>query len=226
MKYFIDTEFLEGPQKRLFGHTKPTIDLISIGLVREDGFEYYAISKEFNVKEAWNRYDLKDDEKIYWIRENVLKAIFYDLVKMSREDGGQVSYEFTYSNFKKLLNMYGTTRKNIATDLKQLTSVLDESPEFYAYYADYDWVAFCWLFGRMIDLPKAFPMYCRDLKQIYDVENQKFVEKRKLKQAKFGDTTIHELRDVKSYPKSKNEHNAIADARWNAKLYQFLNYKG
>lgn len=25
------------------------------------------------------------------------------------------------------------------------------------YYADYDWVAFCQLFDRMIDLPKDFP---------------------------------------------------------------------
>ena len=58
-KYFIDLEFLEGTQKKLFGETKPTIDLISIGIVCEDGREYYAISKDFNLKEAWNRYDLK-----------------------------------------------------------------------------------------------------------------------------------------------------------------------
>lgn len=41
-------------------------------------------------------------------------------------------------------------------------------PEFWGYYADYDWVAFCWLFGAMIDLPKGWPMYCRDLKQVAD----------------------------------------------------------
>lgn len=62
MKYFIDTEFLEGSQNiRLpftnisIGKTKPIIDLISIGIVAEDGREYYAISKDFNLKEAWNR---------------------------------------------------------------------------------------------------------------------------------------------------------------------------
>ena len=41
MKYFIDTEFIESSQtKRLLsipiGKTKPTIDLISIGIVAED----------------------------------------------------------------------------------------------------------------------------------------------------------------------------------------------
>lgn len=48
MKYFLDTEFLEGPQnpkwlilksrlgRLMIGKPKPTIDLISIGIVAED----------------------------------------------------------------------------------------------------------------------------------------------------------------------------------------------
>lgn len=60
MKYFIDTEFVEGCQKSLFRKCKPTIDLISIGIVNEKGDTYYAISKDFNVKEAWNRYDIDE----------------------------------------------------------------------------------------------------------------------------------------------------------------------
>ena len=44
MNYYMDTEFLEGPQPKKFlgikyGETKPTIDLISIGIVAEDGRE-------------------------------------------------------------------------------------------------------------------------------------------------------------------------------------------
>jgi len=233
MKYFIDTEFLEGPQKKLFGMTKPTIDFISIGVVREDGFEYYAISKEFNLKEAWNRYDEvinksfpmgPEYNRVYWIRENVLKTIFYDLVKYAREDGGYISYAFTYRNFKKLLNKYGCTNKDIADDLKSL--ITENKPEFYAYYADYDWVVFCWLFGSMIDLPKNFPMYCKDLKQTYDEQNKKFKEKALLKMKKFGETVITDLSALKNYPSdNKNVHNALADAKWNQKLYKFLNYK-
>ena len=66
MKYFMDFEFLEGyiPVK-IFGLNIPkclikpnnTIQPISIGLVSSDNREYYAISKDFNLKEAWNRYD-------------------------------------------------------------------------------------------------------------------------------------------------------------------------
>jgi len=231
-KFFIDTEFLEGPQKRLFGYTKPTIDFISIGIVDEVGRDYYAVSKDFNLKEAWNRYDEvinkhfpdgPEYNRLYWIRENVLKPIFYDLVKYAREDDGEISYEFNYRNFKTLLNKYGKGNKTIAQEI--LSFVGKEKPVFYGYYADYDWVVFCWLYGRMIDLPSNYPMYCTDLKQMYDIENAKFVEKRKLKQAKFGDTTIHELKDVKSYPKNNNEHNALADAKWNKELYKFLDYK-
>ena len=43
MKYYLDTEFLEGTQKEKFPislfrkNTPPTIDLISIGIVSEEG---------------------------------------------------------------------------------------------------------------------------------------------------------------------------------------------
>ena len=41
MKYFLDTEFLEGTQSKTFcgikyGEIPPTIDLISIGIISED----------------------------------------------------------------------------------------------------------------------------------------------------------------------------------------------
>ena len=43
MKYWIDTEFIERPY---------TIDLISVGLVAEDGREFYAESSEVNWTKA------------------------------------------------------------------------------------------------------------------------------------------------------------------------------
>jgi hypothetical protein len=75
-KIFLDTEFLEGKQKiRIpftnisIGETKPIIDLISIGLVREDGSNYYAISKDFNLKEAWERHDVELNENFNAFQE-------------------------------------------------------------------------------------------------------------------------------------------------------------
>jgi len=87
-----------------------------------------------------------------------------------------------------------------------------EQPEFYAYYADYDWVLFCSLFGRMIDLPKGFPMYCKDLKQEFDHDYDVSIRER--------------MKEREDYPKQKNEHNALDDARWNFELYKWLEYVG
>lgn len=64
MNYYYDCEFLEGKQKEKFPislfrkETQSTIDLISIGIVSDDNREYYAISKDFNLKEAWNRFEI------------------------------------------------------------------------------------------------------------------------------------------------------------------------
>jgi len=256
MNYYIDTEFLEGTQKEKFPinlfrkNTPPTIDLISIGIVAEDGREYYAISKDFNLKEAWSRFELKDDydvngdlvkniKKVYWLRENVLKPIYYELI------GKDINFHdydkfFTYKSFKKLIKKHGKTNKQIAEEIKlfvvgdynhsdlagksfyQAVSAKNNPPKFYAYYADYDWVGFCWLFGLMMDLPKGFPMYCNDLKQLMDEKINIFCES-EIKSTSF-ELALKRLKEKHSdYPKQENEHNALADARWNKKLHGFLN---
>ncbi len=55
MKFYFDTEFLDD------GHT---IDLISIGIVNEDGLEYYAVNAEFDEERATD-----------WLRSRVLAHI-------------------------------------------------------------------------------------------------------------------------------------------------------
>lgn len=41
----------------------------------------------------------------------------------------------------------------------------DAKPEFVGSYCDYDWVCFCWCFGRMVDLPEGWPKLCWDVRQ-------------------------------------------------------------
>jgi 3' exoribonuclease, RNase T-like len=55
VRYFYDTEFIDN------GHV---IDLISIGVVAEDGREYYAVSTEFNAELAGR-----------WVRAHVLPKL-------------------------------------------------------------------------------------------------------------------------------------------------------
>lgn len=268
MRYYIDTEFLEGTQRERFPislfrkNTPPTIDLISIGIVAEDGREYYAISKDFNLKEAWSRFQMKkvygdqrnrfpDGVRVYWIRENVLQPIFLDFLVLEREFldrqkmmigyAPSIDARFSFSNFNRLLKKFGKTNKEIAEDLIKIVSPLNEKHvgtypdtyaekvEFYAYYADYDWVAFCWLFGKMVNLPKGFPMYCRDLKQIMDEEAVKQrIDPNNNWEPFIPESLEHGLKLIKShpgFPKQQNEHSAIDDARWNKKLHEFLEYE-
>ncbi len=251
MKYYVDTEFLEGQQKKFFGKTKPTIDLISIGMVDENGREFYAISKEFNLKEAWNRHEIKcvndgmqgREQKVYWIRENVLRPIYNELLqkeRYARENHWKLVEPFSYKTMKNLIAWNGKSNIEIANGICAFIygddcggsgesaiemackyEVTDKSlnPEFYGYYADYDWVVFCWLFGNMMKLPKGFPMYCVDLKQIIDEKARQFAKTKHISY----EQVLSEIKSMSSYPKQENEHNALADAKWNKEFHEFLN---
>ena len=245
MKYFIDVDFHEYKKKPLFGKAVDTIELISIGIVAEDGREYYAISKDFNLKEAWNRYDeIKDGfrdfgltpnyKKVYWIRDNVLKPIFIELRAKEVEEYNIAqrrnvvldfpTYSFCFKEFKRLINKYGKSNKQIAEEIKDFIAYSEEPElhpddyyykkdnwnfkdvQFYGYYSDYDWVVFCWLFGKMIDLPKGFPMFAFDIQQ--QIEEYK-IDKEQL---------------LKEVPQISC-HNALQDAIWNKDAYNWIQNK-
>ncbi len=196
MKYFIDMEFHErfittGFFKKRKHHI---IELISIGIVAEDGREYYAVCKEFDLKAAMAN---------TWLLNHVLTPISTELYQ---KQSTYIKMHRLNVSMKRLFNDYGKTRQQIADDIVHMM-FQDLKPQFYGYYADYDWVLFCSLFGSMMQLPPTFPMYCRDLQQMKD---------------EYSDVmTLHP-----NYPQQENEHNALADARWNKALYHFLiNFK-
>jgi hypothetical protein len=242
-KVYYDCEFLEGSQTKRFlglpiGKTKPTIDLISIGMVRDDGQELYLISKDFNLKEAWERYDMKPwhsvhgenlQQKVYWIKENVLLPIFKELSLKERTEYDAIPFlhhskrEFTYKNLKRLINKYGKTNEQIAKEVEKFCTDIHEKHvygktdcELYGYYSAYDHVGLCWLFGVMNDLPDGMPWYTIDLKQ--ELERKRVI---------YGNETPNiywvELEKQNSYPKQTLEHNALQDAIFNKRLHEFIN---
>ncbi len=276
-KIFYDLEFLEGSQRTWWGEpTVPTIDLISIGAIDNQNREFYAVSKDFNLREAWNRFDEKieimsgdmrnrypDGRKYndYWIRDNVLKTIWYDLEFIDFKENTNAIYDyrnwqedfenfkiaflanhqFTYRRLRKLIKLYGKTNKQIGEDLVRfihrdtilkyddrisfaeeiIKSVYDQKLpvkdiEFYGYYSAYDHVGLCWLYGKMLNLPPGFPMYTKDLKQMLDEREN--ISKDKLKVGEY----CGKLKDHLNYPKEINSHNALADAKWNKELYNFI----
>lgn len=155
MKYWYDTEFIEDGK---------TIDLISIGIVAEDGRTLYYENGEADLSKASD-----------WVKENVIPHLLRDPHStLSRIDLANYVKEFCDRE------KYG-------------------KPEFWGYYSAYDHVALCQLFGTMMNLPKGWPMYTRDIKQLCD-----------------------SLGDPKLPEQGKGEHNALADAKWNKLAWGFL----
>lgn len=158
-----------------FAERPSTIELISIAAVRDDGKEFYAENSEFNDANAND-----------WVKTNVLPRLW------SRQPD-----KTPFNMWTREGGVGGLLKhREIGSDL--LRFVGTDTPEFFGYYADYDWVALCWLFGPMIELPKGWPMYCRDLKQMSD----------EMGAPKFESPT--------------EEHHALLDARWNRRMHLYL----
>ena len=238
MKYFIDTEFHEHkkPVKFLGITIKKvwTIDLISIGIKCEDGREYYAINRDLNLKYA---------KKDSWLKKNVI-----DKLPAKRELYPPHGSPRLWQESMRWLPMEQIKQEVIdfCGGKSEITNDYDgkpyyeyknnDLPEFYGYYGSYDWVVFCWIFGRMLDLPNGFPMYIKDLKQMLDeyVDKQDWYYGRdcwsntgskdlqeKDRPATFSEK-LKKVKGMSAYPKQENEHNALDDANWNFNLYKFL----
>jgi 3' exoribonuclease, RNase T-like len=147
----------------------------------EDGSTIDLISIGVVCSDGRQFYACSQDAQLHrvsnWVRENVL------------------------SQLPRYSDSAWMPRREIAarlTDLIQPAAGAKRA-EVWAYYADYDWVALCQLFGTMMDLPHHFPMFCMDLKQLSVMK---------------GNPT---------HPKQEGgEHDALADAVWNSHLYDFL----
>lgn len=148
MKIWFDTEFVDDGL---------TIELISIGMVREDGATYYAENEACHISNAGE-----------WVQKNVVPHL---------------------TGERK-------PRKQMKIEIKEFSG---KHPEFWGYFADYDWVVLCQLFGTMMELPEKWPMFCMDVQQ----------ERMRLR--------------VRELPKQQTaEHNALNDALWTRDCYYFL----
>lgn len=148
------------------------MQLLSIAIVSEDGTEkLYAINREADINRAND-----------WVRKNILPRLF--------KEWGQ--YAATVEQIRHEILQIIPARPTDEEKIK-----LWQKPEFWGYYCDYDWVNFCWIFGKMIDLPNGYPMYCLDLKQ------------------------VSKLNDDLKFPQQdpSQEHHALNDAEWNRQQY-------
>jgi hypothetical protein len=141
VKIFYDTEFIEDGR---------TIDLISIGMVREDGAEYYAV----NHDAPWGRI-----REHAWLCGNVVPQL--PLAKPVQKPIPFASqHYFTIDT----TDVHIRPCWLIANEVREFIRSVDE-PELWADYGAYDHVVLCQLWGSMIDLPEGLPMFTRDLRQ-------------------------------------------------------------
>jgi len=181
VRFFYDCEFIED------GHT---IDLISIGIVAEDDREYYAIDRDAPWKRIYRH---------KWLCEHVLPSLplLHGDARLDVHTGplkrrrNPHVLDFQDPAFKR--------RVVIAAEVADFLLSGDSKPELWAWYAAYDHVVLCQLWGRMIDLPEGMPMYTHDLKQECD-----------------------RLGNPEMPAQPGGEHNALADARHVAVMARFL----
>lgn len=174
MRYFYDLEFIDDGK---------TIELISLGIVAEDGREYYVQNRECKFRRA-----------SAWVRANVYPHLsHFDNARLRPHDG--------YYDGPAARAVW-RSRRWIAEDVRRFCDPERYGkPELWGYYAAYDHVALCQLFGPMMALPDGFPMWTHDLMQYRESLGL----------------------DYLPFPlQAESEHNALADARWNKQSYEWL----
>ncbi|MBM4469905.1 hypothetical protein GS982_20120 [Rhodococcus hoagii] len=187
MRYWYDTEFNEDGS---------TIDLLSIGIVAEDGREYYAV----NADADWPRV-LQND----WLMENVAPSLPGVFGPPERNETG--GWDWGLATCVPMVKSKATIRDEVTAFIRpgsrprnpMLPVRAGSTPELWAWFGAYDHVALAQLFGRMVDMPPWIPMFTNDLRQ-----------------------EQHRLGNPPLPAQPTGLHNALADARFNRVRHEAL----
>lgn len=171
---YIDSEFIEDGT---------TIEIISLALVRPNKEYLYLANADCDLSRANP-----------WVKENVIPKLGpLPVQPRYTEHARQI---VTTASVSPVALPVWCTRQEMRHLVKEFSG---ENPEFWGYFADYDWVAVCQLFGTMMDLPKGWPFFCMDLKQ-----------------------SLVEARLDRQQPEDSNAHCALQDALWIRQAHQEL----
>ncbi len=140
-RFFYDTEFIED------GHT---IDLISIGIVTEDGREYYAVNRD----SPWKRI-----AKRPWLVENVVRSLprIHGDRRLHVGRRNPLALDFSDPTIRPY--------DQIANEVESFLLIGGGVPELWADCGAYDHVVLMWLWGDMSCKPEVLPCYTNDIQQ-------------------------------------------------------------
>lgn len=167
----------------------------------EDGRELHLQSVEFDESKASP-----------WVQEHVLRSLIVCPhlsgncrgLYAHRDVGGQCAFRRIDNNqiIGDCAACPWRTRDQMRNEIE---AFLDPErygkPEIYSWCGAYDFVAFCQLWGTMMDLPAGYPHYFNDLQQVLD--------------------NLH-IADERLPQQEKGLHNALEDARHLKKLWQMF----
>lgn len=191
-RYFIDTEFIDDGE---------VVDLISIGIVGSDGRELYLQSCEFNHRIA-----------SLWVRENVLRQLpmcpwgepakwgISGLYRTDRAYHKKQNGQCVDQQHGPIHNCPWRTREQMKHEVAVFFNPSDGF-ELWGWCAAYDFVAFCQLFGTMMDLPRGWPHYIRDIQYVLDERG---------------------IKDEELPAQEDGVHNALEDAKHIKKLWGYI----
>lgn len=151
MRVFYDCEFLEDGR---------TIDLISIGMVTEDGRELYAVAEEIQRDPLRSRIC-----EHQWLMKNVIPHLPQDKREWNRLKppiAGSPGIFHLDQDDNRIM-----PRRMLRNAVRDFLAAAPDL-ELWAWYGAYGHVCLAQLFGPMIKLPAGVPMYTRDLKQECD----------------------------------------------------------
>jgi len=197
-RYFIDTEFIDSGK---------TIDLVSIGIACEDGRELYLQSVEFDHRKASQ-----------WVKENVLAHLeicpwanvsaseitgLYRTDRAYHQGHGQCTFEEPDKGIAgAYADCFWRTLEQIKTEILTFLDIEEYGkPELIGWCSAYDWVAFCQIFGTMMDLPTGYPHYIKDFQQVLDERG---------------------ISDDELPEQESGLHHALADAKYLKKLWGYI----
>lgn len=146
-RVFYDTEFLEDGR---------TIELISIGMVADDGRELYAVAEEIEQDPLHERIRYHR-----WLMANVVPHLPLRPGRKVEQPHAQHPGLFSLD----LTDNRIMPRRMIRNAVREFI-LASPDPELWAWYGAYDHVALAQLFGPMINLPDGIPMWTNDVKTL------------------------------------------------------------
>ncbi len=147
MRVFYDWEFIEDGS---------TIEPISLGMVAEDGREFYAVFAEVEDGPVYERICAHR-----WLMENVVPHLpLHPRVPLPTV--GPMTFRLDPDSNVVM------PRRMIRNSVRDFldTSAGDGPVELWGYYSAYDHVRLAQLFGPMVDRPQSMPMFTHDLMQL------------------------------------------------------------